>query len=541
MITSIPLYLIGLVWLVAASIRMYQQARFYQIEEYKSLRYIRWLFAERGRWLPARPVVAALAGGTVGLFVGDTVMVTVGILLVAAGIAAYPLPAGEVKKVFVRTARATRILSGGFALALLLVLLSVQLSALLPSGELALVGMFGMGFVVWALAPFLLVGGNILMTPVEMLIRWRFRQQARAKLQRVAPVVIGITGSYGKTSTKTYIAHVLNGKFRAFPTPKSWNTVMGVCLAINTKMEDDAQYFICEMGAYVRGEIQEISALTKPTIGIVTEVGPQHLERFGSLENIAIAKYEIIKGLPPHGVGVFNWDNPYIREMVSKGYPQTQLTVGKDPLPADAGEHPRFHATNITETLDGIRFTLTDRANGNSILLETPLVGQHNVINVLIAAAVGVHAGMTLEEVVRRTRTLQPAEARLVRNILPNGMTIINDAYSANPVGAVSALRVLAMHTQGRRLLITPGMVELGELHEQENYKLGEAAAEYATDIILVGEKQTRPIYNGLQAVGFPPERLQVMATVSEAIAWYQTHLGANDTVLFLNDLPDTY
>jgi UDP-N-acetylmuramoyl-tripeptide--D-alanyl-D-alanine ligase len=533
---------IGLIWLVGACIRVYQQARFYQIEEYMSLRYLRWLFAERGRWLPARGTAAGIGGAIAALFTGDTDFVTFGIVTVAAIVGSWPQPQGEVKKGFIRTKRATRLLGAAFAVALVLVMLVTLITVQIPDIELAMVATHLLGFLVWWSAPLLLTLGNALMIPVEANIRNGFKRQARQKLDRVQPKVIGITGSYGKTSTKTYIAHLLNGKYKAFPTPKSWNTIMGVCLAINTRLSDDTEYFICEMGAYVRGEIQEISALTHPTISVVVEVGPQHLERFGSLENIAIAKYEIIKALPPDGVGVFNWDNPHVRAMAERGYPQTRLTVSRTADPTTpTPDGPRFIASDEIETLDGLSFTVTDTQTGESERLETPLVGQHNVTNILLAAAIAVHEGMTLAEIAKRARTMQPAEARLVRNVLPNGMTIINDAYSANPVGAVSSLRVLGMHDTGRRLLITPGMVELGDLNDTENRKLGEAAANYATDIILVGEEQTRPIHEGLTSIGFPVERLMVMDTVTEAIEWYQQHLGAGDTILFLNDLPDTY
>ncbi len=534
--------LIGLVWLVGACIRVYQQARFYQIEEYMSFRYLRWLFAEGGRWLPARGTVAAVGGTVAALFSGDTDLVTFATLLIASGIAAYPQNPGEIKKGFNRTKRATRLLGTAFGLALVGGLVAVLVAVRVPDGELALVTAHLLGFVVWWLAPVLLTLGNVLMAPVEANIREGFKRQARAKLDAVEPTVIGITGSYGKTTTKTYTAHILNGKYNVFPTPKSWNTIMGVCLAINTRMGDNVDYFICEMGAYVEGEIQEIAALTHPRISVVTEVGPQHLERFGSLANIETAKYEIIKALPPDGVGVFNWDNLYIRNMIAHGYPETRLTVSRTVDPENLPDNgPRFVAYGVDETLDGLTFQVMDTATGVTEAFKTMVVGQHNVTNILIAAAIAVHEGMTLAEVAKRVRTLQPAEARLVRNVLPNGMTIINDAYSANPVGAMSALRVLGMHGGGKRLLITPGMVELGDMHEAENRKLGVAAADYATDIILVGAEQTKPIHAGLTDAGFPAENVMVVDTVTEAIAWYQAYLGAGDTVLFLNDLPDTY
>jgi UDP-N-acetylmuramoyl-tripeptide--D-alanyl-D-alanine ligase len=541
MTSTIFAILIAVLWLIGTSHRIYRQARFFQIEEYMNLRYLRWLGKSPHQWLVRRPLIAGASGLVIGLFVGDTIWVTGGLLIALTLITVYPTPLGEVKKGFTRTQRATRLLATAFITVALLAWIITTQTQQIASDDLRLVSLYGLGFLLWFIAPIMLVIANVLMIPVEEAIRAGYRRQARQKLAQIRPTVIGITGSYGKTSTKTYIAHILNGKYRAFPTPKSWNTIMGVTLAINTRMEPGTEYFICEMGAYVRGEIKGISKLTHPKVGIVTEVGPQHLERFGSLQNIAIAKYEIIQGLPPDGVGVFNWDNPYIREMVEREYPQTRLTVSRQPLDSLPANEPRFVASDEQEDLNGLRFTITDRQSGESVAVETQLVGQHNVTNILIAVAVAVHEGMTLAEVARRIRTLEPAEARLVPNTLPNGLTLINDAYSANPQGAVSALRVLGMYTEGRRLLVTPGMVELGELHEAENQKLGEVAAQYTTDVILVGEAQTRPIYEGLKQANFPLDKVQIVDTVTEAIQWYQQHLGQGDAVLLLNDLPDTY
>jgi UDP-N-acetylmuramoyl-tripeptide--D-alanyl-D-alanine ligase len=319
---------------------------------------------------------------------------------------------------------------------------------------------------------------------------------------------------------------------------------MGVCIAINNDIAADhsIEYFICEMGAYIPGEIERICELTHPSISIVVEVGPQHLERFGTLENIATAKYEIIKALPPDGIGVFNWDNPYVREMYQRRYPQTRLAVSKTADPAKPlTDGPRFIASEISESLDGLAFIVTDMEMMESVRFETPLLGGHNVTNVLLATAVAVQEGMKLREVALRVRGLKPAESRLVRQTTPQGITIVNDAYSANPVGIIHALRVLSMHQTGRRLLITPGMVELGPLQEQENRKLGEIAAQHASDVILVGAKQTHPIQEGLLSAGFPAERVHVVETLAESVQWYQSNLKAGDAVLFLNDLPDTY
>jgi UDP-N-acetylmuramoyl-tripeptide--D-alanyl-D-alanine ligase len=363
-------------------------------------------------------------------------------------------------------------------------------------------------------------------------------------MAEIQPKVIGVTGSYGKTTTKAFITDVLNGRYRVYATPKSYNTVMGVCLAINTDLADDysVDYFVVEMGAYVEGEIKRIADVTPPVISVVVEVGPQHLERFGTLENTAKAKYEIIEALPVDGLGVFNWDNPYVRAMYERGYPDKRIAVSKAIAPDDVPDGgPRFVASEIEETLDGLTFTVTDVERGESEPFTTSIVGEHNVTNILLATAVAVHEGMSLKDVAFRARTLQPPESRLVRRTTPEGITIINDAYSANPAGVVSALKVLGLHTSGKRTLITPGMVELGDLQDAENRKLGELAAEYSTDIILVGAAQTAQVKAGLLGAGFPTDRLTTVEELREAMAWQAANLKAGDAVMFLNDLPDTY
>jgi UDP-N-acetylmuramoyl-tripeptide--D-alanyl-D-alanine ligase len=545
---NLLLLLLILTWLIGSWVRVYRQARFYQIEEYMSPRYARWLLKDRERYLPAKPLIAGFLGAAIGIFLGEAPgSVLPHIIGVIAGIiAVIPPDEGEIKKKFVRTQRATRLLATAFVLAtltsLILLALAQPIGNQIEDARVPLVTLAGLG--VFLAAPLFLMLGNIVMIPVEAFFRQRFINRAKNVMAAIHPKVIGITGSYGKTTTKNFLRDILNGRYKTYATPKSYNTMMGICLAINNDMANDysIEYMISEMGAYIPDEIERICTLTPPEISIVVEVGPQHLERFGSLENIAIAKYEIIKALPPHGLGIFNVDNPYVRQMYERGYPQNRIGISKTlPPETTAPEQARFIASNITETLNGLSFAVTDTLTGANEFFTTPVVGEHNILNILLATAVAVHEGMSLKEVARRVRVLQPAESRLVRQVTDAGITIINDAYSANPAGVVSALKVLALHTSGKRLLITPGMVELGDLHEPENHKLGTLAAQVATDVILIGAQQTAPIHAGLTSVGFPPEHLQVMATLTEAINWYKSHLKTGDTVLFLNDLPDTY
>lgn len=541
--------LILFVWFVGTGFRVYRQARFYQIEEYMSARYLRWCLAQRERWLRRRPVVAWIASVVLNFILSEApnniLLAIIGI--VAALVAVWPPDEGEIKKPFRATPRAKRLLCAAFVVALFDLALYTFILNRLPIPQIGAVQVAATSFVglfLFLTAPIILVFGNWLLTPVEAFFRAQFIRRAENVLGSLNPLVIGVTGSYGKTTTKSLLAHILNGRYKTYPTPKSYNTLMGICLAINNDLADDhsVEVFICEMGAYIPGEIERICELTHPTISIVIEVGPQHLERFGSLENTAQAKYEIIKALPPDGLGIFNWDNAYVRDMFGRGYPQNRIAISREVDPADPpADGPRFIASDITESLNGLRFTVHDLEKHEQEIFETPLLGAHNVTNILLATAAASHEKMSLKEIARRVKTLQPPESRLAQRITSEGITIINDAYSANPVGAVSALNVLGLHQSGRRLLITPGMVELGTMQEAENRKLGEAAATQATDIILVGAKQTEPVKAGLLSAGFPTDHLQVVDTLAESIHWYQTNLKSGDTVLFLNDLPDTY
>lgn len=542
---ELPTLLIAALWLVLTCARVYRLARFYQIEEYKSNRFARWWVADLGRVLPSRPALLMLVAAGLSVVFGEGGPLLPALILLAGSAAAgWPPAEREIKKKFVATPRARRMLAAAFVVVLIaLCIAALSVTAVVQSSRLSLTVTALLGFLVWLLAPVWLMLGNLAMTPVEAAFRAAYVRQARATLRRIDPTVIGITGSYGKTTTKVFIAHLLNARFRAYATPKSFNTMMGVTRAINGDLADNyaIDYFVVEMGAYFPGEIKRIAALTRPRIGVETEVGPQHLERFKSLDRTAAAKYEVIEALPPDGAGIFNWDNPYVRAMCEKGYPSTRIAVSRAVDPAAAPRDVRFVAADEVETLDGLTFTVHDTHTGQSEPFTLPLYGSHNVTNLLLAVAVCAHEGMTLRELAARAQTLEPAESRLVKQTTAQGIVILNDAYSANPVGARSALGTLALHTTGRRVLITPGMVELGPVEDEENRKLGEFAATAATDILLVGPQQTRALADGVRSTAFDQSRLHVFDTLTDAVAWTRAELAPGDTVLYLNDLPDTY
>lgn len=518
-------------------------ARFFQLEEYQNGRFLLWLRVARERWLSTYWLVGAALGISIGgllLVAGiDAIIVQVVIWIIAGIVAVYAPPAKEIKKRFVATQRAKRLLATAFGLSVVFNLIMAMVGNAVEGAS----GMFVMGLggmMIVLAAPLLLPAANVLMFPVEGTLRQGFVAKARRRLQEANPIVIGITGSYGKTSTKEYLTHILSGRYKVISTPKSYNTLMGVCITINNQLDPTAgyQYFVCEMGAYIPGEIRRICELTKPQMSIAIAVGPQHLERFGSLDNVEKAKYEIIEGVTPDGTSAFNFDDERVRRMETKGYPEHRFGVScSNPPHPDA----RLIADNVKHTLEGLQFDVIDRHTGETRAFHTSLVGIHNVTNILLATMIALETGMKLNEIALRVTTLTPADHRLRRTALPNGITMLDDAYNTNPVGAVNALEVLGLYSDGRRVLVTPGMVELGDIQDTENEKLGLAAARHCTDIILVGKKQTAPVAKGVLSTDFDPTRLQVLDTVQEAIEWYQSNLKAGDAILFLNDLADNY
>ena len=477
-----------------AAYRTYKFARFYQLEGYNSVRYLRW-------W--ARSLPLALLW----------------------------VPGGEVKQQFTRTQRALRLVFTSCVLVGLLAFTGVFIG---------IVGVVISGALAYLLAPLMYPLANILMYPVEAALRQGYLSKAKAALQAAGPTVIAITGSYGKTTTKEYIAHLLGARYNVLKTPKSYNTLMGVCRVINQMLPSHEQYdyFIVEMGAYITGEIAAICRLTAPQISLVTAVGPMHLERFGSIENTAKVKYEIIEALPLDGAAIFNLDDPRVQAMDARGYPVQRFGVTREDAPG-----ARLRASQIRMTAEGLNFIVTDAQSGETVQIRAPVYGDHNVTNILMALAVAQHVGIPLQDSALRAATLEPAEHRLVRRVLPNGLVTIDDAYSANPVGSRQALRVLDLHRTATNMLavITSGMIELGPIQDEENHKLGVDMAKVATDVVLINPKQAEPVLRGLLEANFPLEHIHSVETTSAAIAWMTANAGAGDAVLIMSDLPDTY
>jgi UDP-N-acetylmuramoyl-tripeptide--D-alanyl-D-alanine ligase len=305
---------------------------------------------------------------------------------------------------------------------------------------------------------------------------------------------------------------------------------------INETLTRDHQILIAEMGAYKRGEVKEICELVHPRIGIITSIGPEHYERFLTMANIEETNYELIASLPPEGLAVFNCENEHCRKLADR---TRHTRVVRYSLANDDGRSDVW-AEDIELSREGLRFTVAAAA-GERTPVETALVGRLNVLNILGAISIARELGLTAGEIARGVGKLKPAPHRLEVKPGGGGTTIIDDSYNSNPFGAAEALHVLSAYTGGKRILITPGMIELGELHESENEKLGYQAAQACDFVILVGPEQTKPLAAGLRRAGFPEENLRIVTDLSEATAIFGKILRPGDVLLFENDLPDLY
>ncbi len=373
---------------------------------------------------------------------------------------------------------------------------------------------------------------NIINAPMEKAVNHYYIRDAKKKLKAHPElVIIGVTGSYGKTSVKFYLQTLLQSRYSVLVTPESYNTPMGVVRTIREQLNAAHEIFICEMGARHVGDIKEICDIVHPAHGIITSVGPQHLETFFSMENIKNTKFELADAVSPDGMLFLNGDNEWICEKAA-GYPNRIFYCTKE------GKEG-YCATDIALSRLGTEFTVT-APDGDKERFQLRLVGEHNVINVVGAIAVAHSMGIPLRELKVPVRRISPVAHRM--QLIEHGnVTIIDDAYNSNPAGSKAAVETLAMF-EGMRILITPGMVELGEQEEEYNYKFGTYAANCCDYVLLVGKQRTEPIRKGVFAQGFEENRCSSFDRLEDALTYAYGISGAGHKYILLeNDLPDNY
>lgn len=385
------------------------------------------------------------------------------------------------------------------------------------------------------LTHFMVMLANIINIPVEKQVFYHYRRMAKRKLRSMPNLkIVGITGSYGKTSSKNILSDILNVKLNATPTPKNFNTPYGLINSINNYLDKFSDVFIAEMGAFKRGEIKELCDLVHPSYGILTKIGTAHLESFGSRENIQKGKFELIESLPWDGVGVLNGDDEYQTSYEIQNDCRI-IWIGIDNKDVDV------RATNIKLTADGTTFDCIFKGDKNKYAFETKLLGKANIYNILAAIALSREFGIRTEQIMIGVKKVMPIEHRLELKKMGN-IYLIDDSYNSNPVGSKMALEVLDM-MPGKKVVVTPGMIELGTEQYEQNLKFGEYIAAVADEVILVGAEQTRPIQVGLEAKEYPAKKVHVINDVKEAFPMVQSlkEEGKELYALIENDLPDIF
>jgi UDP-N-acetylmuramoyl-tripeptide--D-alanyl-D-alanine ligase len=508
-----------------------------QLEEYFTLQYWRWLAENWRRYLT--PLLAGL-GFAISLFATIAVLISSSdadwAIVLAWGAAGALLwskrPVARAKKPLVMTPRATRLLVTGLVLCADVVVIPAAAGLLFGTREAVAVGMFA-AFVACVGAGHLLAVANLILYPSEAASRRRFEMVASRRLRERRPRIIAITGSAGKTTTKELVAHLLSGRFRVLKTPSSFNTPMGIARTVNDSFRDQ-EIFVVEMGAYTKGEIARLCQLVGGTdVSVITTVNAQHLERFGSLEKTAAAKWEIVEGLRPGGVAVLNFDVPALRDRATTLQERDVISFGVESLDAD------LRADNVVETPDGLEFDVTH--DGETVALRSPLLARHNVGNILAAMAVGLVCGLDLGYIAAAVRQFRAPEHRLQPQHLPNGVVQIDDAYNANPEGIVGALEVLGAYAPKQRIVVTPGLIEMGSEKATYHAAIGRAAAQTVDVAVLVGPRQTADIKEAMLASDFPPGQIHVTKSFDEARELVES-LATHDTaILYANDLPDQF
>lgn len=381
--------------------------------------------------------------------------------------------------------------------------------------------------IIYIFAAILIAICHYLMLPLENLIKKGYIQRAKVKLNKLSIIKIGITGSYGKTSTKNILCAMLEKQYKVLATPKNYNTEMGITKTILNHL-DDHDVFIAEMGARHKGDIEVLTKLVKPKYGIITSIGAMHLDTFKNLQTIEDTKYELTNGIDKDGFIVFNGDSPSSKRLYNRFSGEKYLTC----------EEGSFaYARNINVGIEGSRFELV--LDGKVIPLSTKLLGKFNIDNIVTASALAYKLGISIQDIVDAVKKLDttPHRLEIIKN---NYCTILDDSYNSNEIGFSEALNVLDKF-DGVKIVITPGLVEMGYKQSEINFSLGGKIADVADYIIIMNEINKNYLLSGAISHNFSRDKIFFAATRKKQKEILERLMIKGCIILFENDLPDNY
>ena len=497
--------------------------RYFQQEGYEHLRFLRWTgvrsLTDPAFWLSI---------GAAFLFVWSPaaaiVLFLAGALILGVG---QPDPRRAGKVLLKLTWRATRVLAVTmvFAVSAWIIVTSLYANAGLRAPFVA-------AAILFAAMPIVLVAANAALMPYEQAVRRGYEADAIARVADVHPFIVGITGSYGKSSTKSMLAHILQFDGPTLAAAGSINTLMGVTRHIREELVTGHRYMVVEMGAFKTGSIRRLCQLTPPSAGIVTAVGDMHLERFGSLEEIVRAKGELAQAIPPGGWLVANADSQGALQ-IANGATHCRVLLYGETCTGDLATR----LEDVTFSKEGTTFVL--RTKDRSYQCFTPLLGRPIVLNLAGAFTLANALGVDPDIAVAAMRTLKPVSNRL-EVVEERGITWIRDAYNSNQIGFRAALEVVAAMPAGRRFLATPGVIELGPMQFDVNRALSREASLVCDNTLIVAETNREAFVAGHRDEG-REARLVPVANRTDAFRWLKETLKEGDAIILENDLPDLY
>ncbi len=513
-------HIFTIVWLLFLLATMRYSVQMFQQNSYRVERYNRWL-RQTGEWYSRANILALLYVIIFIITSHIAVLALFAVWMLVIAIAEFSI---KYKIPIAYTMRVKRLIATRLIFTFAVVAL-VHIFAV----EYTYCAMMALTFDYWTLL------ANLINRPLEQAIsRWYYNDAKRMLRAMPNLKIIGVTGSFGKTSTKHFLYRVLSEKYNVLMTPGNFNTTLGVVRTVREHLKPHHEVFIVEMGAKQRGDIKEICDLVEPTIGVVTSVGEMHLETFGSVENVARTKFELIDALPKGGFGVINIDSKAARNYIKeRGYDIATYAV--------ECEEADFRASNILYSATETRFDVAHEGVVDEGY-ATHILGRGNILNITAALAVAEHLGISVEARRRAVRQIEQVEHRLSmrRN---GGISILDDAYNSNPEGARMALEVLSgFATEGKRYVVTPGFVEMGAKQFENNKTFGGDIARAKVDgVYVVNEVNRAAITEGLAEDGYPDSQVECVASFVEAMSSLQPKLKAGDVILYENDLPDSF
>lgn len=352
-------------------------------------------------------------------------------------------------------------------------------------------------FILTKISSFLVLLAYYFNLPLDKLLVKTYLQKAQAKLaSRSDLIIIGITGSYGKTGTKNALKAILATHYQVCVSPENYNTPLGLAKTILEKLNDNTEVLIVEMGAYVPGEIQSLVNLVHPRYGILTAIGPVHMETFKTQEKITQTKFELITGLPKKGWGIINLDDQLQKDYLATHHRQIAchlLTIGLN------NNQANFQAQKIKFNQQGSTFDCLF-PDGHQLTLKTPLLAKASIYNLLSSIALAYQLGISDAELKTALKKIKPVAGRL-ELIHPEHQTpsvIINDTYNANPDSMKNALEALAaLKTTGKKIAVLADMLELGDNSAQYHYEIGQAAAKQGIDSLVAIGPEAKQIQRG--------------------------------------------